>query len=209
MVSGTISLPCSGCFSPFPHGTGSLSVSRECLALPDGPGRFTQDSSCPALLRMPLRLDLLRIPGFHCLRPRFPEGSPRKSSSDVAVLQPHRGRNLCGLGSAPFARHYWGYHCLFSLPPGTKMFQFPGFASSQDDARPSAWRVVPFGDPRIKGHLHLPAAYRSLSRPSSPSRAKASAMRPFLLSLELSSRSTVTLLTILSADSDPHRIAAL
>jgi len=26
-VSGTISLPCSGCFSPFPHGTGSLSVS--------------------------------------------------------------------------------------------------------------------------------------------------------------------------------------
>ena len=43
--------------------------------------------------------------------------------------------------------------------------------------------VVPFGNPRIKGHLHLPAAYRSLSRPSSPPRAKASAMRPFLLSL--------------------------
>ena len=35
MVSGTISLPCSGCFSPFPHGTGSLSVSREYLALQD------------------------------------------------------------------------------------------------------------------------------------------------------------------------------
>ena len=29
MVSGTLSLPCSGYFSPFPHGTGSLSVSRE------------------------------------------------------------------------------------------------------------------------------------------------------------------------------------
>ena len=27
-VSGTISLPCSGCFSPFPHGTGSLSVTK-------------------------------------------------------------------------------------------------------------------------------------------------------------------------------------
>ena len=38
MVSGTISLFCSKCFSPFPHGTGSLSVSREYLALPDGPG---------------------------------------------------------------------------------------------------------------------------------------------------------------------------
>ena len=55
MVSGTISLPCSGCFSPFLHSTGSLSVSREYLALPDGPGRFTQNSSCSALLRIPLR----------------------------------------------------------------------------------------------------------------------------------------------------------
>ena len=51
--SGSVSLPCSGFFSPFPHGTGSLSVSREYLALPDGPGRFTRDSSCPALLRIP------------------------------------------------------------------------------------------------------------------------------------------------------------
>ena len=37
-VSGSVSLPCPGCFSPFPHGTRSLSVSRECLVLPDGPG---------------------------------------------------------------------------------------------------------------------------------------------------------------------------
>ena len=41
--------------------------------------------------------------------------------------------------------------------------------------------VAPFGDPGINGHLHLPQAYRSLSRPSSPSRAKASACCPFLL----------------------------
>ena len=50
----------------------------------------------------------------------------------------------------------------------------------QDDTS-SKYRVVPFGNPRIKGHLHLPAAYRSLSRPSSPPRAKASAMCPYLL----------------------------
>ena len=55
MVSGTISLLCSRCFSPFLHSTGTLSVSREYLALPDGPGRFTQNSSCSALLRIPLR----------------------------------------------------------------------------------------------------------------------------------------------------------
>ena len=54
MVSGSVSLPCSGFFSPFPHGTGPLSVSREYLALPDGPGGFTQGSTCPALLRVPL-----------------------------------------------------------------------------------------------------------------------------------------------------------
>ena len=52
MVSGSISLPCSGFFSPFPHGTGSLSVSQEYLALADGPARFTQGFTCPALLRI-------------------------------------------------------------------------------------------------------------------------------------------------------------
>ena len=33
---------------------------------------------------------------------------------------------------------------------------------------PSDCRVVPFGNLRINGYLHLPEAYRSLSRPSSP-----------------------------------------
>ena len=50
-VSGTISLPSQGFFSPFPHGTGSLSVEDEYLALPDGPGGFLQGSTCPAVLR--------------------------------------------------------------------------------------------------------------------------------------------------------------
>ena len=72
MVSGSISLFCSKCFSPFLHSTGSLSVSREYLALPDGPGRFTQNSSCSALLRIPLRFGYLRIPGYHRLWHDFP-----------------------------------------------------------------------------------------------------------------------------------------
>src|ERR1044072_6658927 len=45
VVSGTISLPSQGFFSPFPHGTGSLSVASEYLALPVGPGRFKQARS--------------------------------------------------------------------------------------------------------------------------------------------------------------------
>ena len=55
------------------------------------------------------------------------------------------------------------------------MFQFPPLASTINivDDRPPGGRVVPFGNPRIKGYLHLPAAYRSLSRPSSAPNAKA------------------------------------
>src|SRR5574344_2494485 len=50
-VSGSISPPCSGYFSPFLHSTGSLSVFSSYLALRDGPRGFNQDSSCPDLLR--------------------------------------------------------------------------------------------------------------------------------------------------------------
>jgi hypothetical protein len=57
-VSGSISLPSPGFFSPFPHGTGSLSVDREYLALEDGPPIFRQDYTCPALLFVGHRLCL-------------------------------------------------------------------------------------------------------------------------------------------------------
>ena len=76
MVSGSISPSSSECFSPFPHGTGTLSVSREYLALPDGP------------------------------RPDFPDGSARLPTCNIAALLPRTGRNRPGLGFSPFARHY-------------------------------------------------------------------------------------------------------
>ena len=40
-------------------------------------------------------------------------------------------------------------------------------------------RVSPFGHLRINGHLHLPEAFRSLSRPSSAPDAKAFPLRSF------------------------------
>ena len=66
------------------------------------------------------------------------------------------------------------------------MFQFAGLPL------PDLWvrsgvagngprRVAPFGDPRVVGHVPLTAAYRSLSRPSSASSAKASAVCPYHL----------------------------
>src|SRR5215218_5519013 len=51
VVSGSLSLPAQGCFSPVPHGTRPLSVTRESLALEGGPPSFTPDFSCRALLR--------------------------------------------------------------------------------------------------------------------------------------------------------------
>ena len=112
--SGTISLPCPGCFSPFPHGTGTLSVSREYLALPDGPGRFTQDYTCPALLRIPQATESVRVRGYHPLRPDFPE---RSAPDPRFGLFPGRSPLL-------------GESLLFSFPQGTKMFQFPWLAST-------------------------------------------------------------------------------
>ena len=80
MVSGSVSTSSAECFSPFPHGTGTLSVSRECLALPDGPGGFRRDYTCPALLRMPRGGQRLRLRGYHPLRRRFPGGLASPSS---------------------------------------------------------------------------------------------------------------------------------
>jgi hypothetical protein len=47
--------PSPGCFSPFPHGTCSLSVTREYLGLGGGPPRFTRNFSGSVLLGIPPR----------------------------------------------------------------------------------------------------------------------------------------------------------
>ena len=173
MVSGTLSPSSSECFSPFPHGTRSLSVSRECSALPGGPGGFAQDSSCPALLRIPLHRNGAASgtglsPAAGPLSSGFP--SPR-AGGRRGPTTPARRRHRTGLGWSPVARRYWGNHCLFSLPGGTGMFRFPPFAPARNKRAgdsPSDCRVVPFGHLRVTGHLHLTADFRSLPRPSSP-----------------------------------------
>ena len=54
---------------------------------------------------------------------------------------------------------------LFSLPPGTEMVHFPGFARTHlwiQRAVPDVFigRVSPFGDPRVTGCFPLAEAYR-------------------------------------------------
>jgi hypothetical protein len=100
---------------------------------------------------------------------------------DIAVLQPQDCLNNLGLGSSLFARHYLGNHYCFIFLRVLRCFSSPGLLSFRNNVTSLHW-VSPFGNLRIEGYLHLPEAYRSLSRPSSPLRAKASAMRPYLLS---------------------------
>ena len=129
MVSGSLSLFSSKCFSPFPHGTGTLSVSREYLALPDGPGGFGQDSSCPALLRIPLGLRSLHVRGFHPLRRDFPVPSVHDKSTTARSYNPGVALTTPVWALPRSLATTGGIIVLFSLPGGTKMFQFPPFAS--------------------------------------------------------------------------------
>ena len=87
-VSGSISLPSTGFFSPFPHGTGSLSVGREYLALEGGPPMFRQSFTCSALLNM--TAISFRVRGYHPVSLDFPDHSTTKKL----------------LGCSPFARRY-------------------------------------------------------------------------------------------------------
>src|SRR5213082_1901084 len=102
------------------------------------------------------------------------------------MARSHNPGRACtaGVGLAPVRSPLLRGSRLLSLPPGTEMFQFPGFASPlREMIGPAADRVAPFGNPGITACLQLPQAYRSLPRPSSPPCAKASTVRPYALDL--------------------------
>ena len=152
--------------------------------MPDGPGGFAQNSSCSALLRIPLGLVSLRLRACHPLRINFPDDSPRDSSATAwsynpAYALPHMRFGLFP-GRSPLLGESFDYFLFLKVLRCFSSLGSPLRKSA--DNYPSGNWVVPFGNPRITGHLHLPAAYRSLSRPSSPPRAKASTRRPNFLS---------------------------
>ena len=143
--------------SRVPHYSGAVLDSNASFAY----GAFTR---CGALFQV-LRLDCC------CLL--------------LTVLQPRRCLDTAGLGCCAFARHYLRNHCCFLFLRVLRCFSSrvsPALCAVPRGAR----RVAPFGNPCLSGYLPLGTAYRSLSRPSSPPRAKASFMCPFLLSVYLS-----------------------
>ena len=178
VVSGSLSLPARGCFSPVPHGTRPLSVTRESLALEGGPPSFTPDSSSRALLRNSTTSGLWPSPtGLS------PSLAPRSRGLRLASPLPSVGPTTPAaqgprFGLRPFRSPLLRASRLISLPPGTEMFQFPGFASgSRLMAGLAPRRVAPFGHLGLNACVRLPRAFRSLPRPSSPSCAQASPTR--------------------------------
>ena len=143
-VSGTVSLPSSGCFSPFPHGTCSLSVMHEYLGLESGLPMFRQDFTCPALLK-------------------------DNACSTCTGLSPAKA----GL-SIPFHFiqhcHWPGPRSLATTCGVSVDFLSSGYldVSVHGVRLLSDYWVAPFGHPGISGRLRLPPAFRSLPRPSSP-----------------------------------------
>ena len=151
-----------------------------------GPPSFTQDYTCPALLGMPLGAVCVHLPGCHRLWRAVPGRFGLASYSHGAVPQPQACKHAW-FGLAPVRSPLLRGSRLLSLPPGTEMFQFPGFASPLREMIGLATdRVAPFGHPGITACLQLPQAYRSLPRPSSPPCAKASTVRPYALDLIIS-----------------------
>ena len=143
--------PLPGFFSPFPHGTGSLSVDNEYLALEDGPPIFRQDFTCPALLcSSSVPHTGFRVRGYHPLRPAFPDRFANARAKSRRLI--------------PFRSPLLWESRLISVPLVTEMFQFSRFAPGtlwiQVPVTLAGW-VSPFGNLRISAHLPAP---RSLSQ---------------------------------------------
>ena len=142
---------------------------------------FRQDGSCPALLEDP-------CPGFPygavtLCGPAFLHGSTTDWFCNSHVRGPTTPqRKSPRFGLFPVRSPLLRKSSFLSFPPATEMFQFAGFASPSYEFRrryPCGW-VAPFGDPGITDRSHLPRAFRSVPRPSSPLSAKASTRCPSL-----------------------------
>lgn len=166
MVSGSLSLPAQGCFSPVPHGTRPLSVTQESLALEGGPPSFTPDFASRALLRNSTGPAL-----FH-YRAVTVSGAPFQGTSARFV------HCVCGsYNPGPTRRPVWARPVSLAATQGIS-FDFsscryldvsvPGVRFPCGMTRLASCRVSPFGHLGITACVQLPQAYRSLPRPSSP-----------------------------------------
>ena len=118
--------PLTGFFSPFPHGTGSLSVAKEYLALGGGPPGFPRDFTCLVVLRITAFYLLLSPKGLLPAAVELSSSIRLVTSKIMQVLQPH---TEAWFGLFPLRSPLLGESSFLSFPSGTKMFQFPELLS--------------------------------------------------------------------------------
>ena len=82
--------------------------------MPDGAGRFTQDFSGPALLRIPLGQDWLRLQGYHLLRRRFPTPSTHPSCTTSWSYYPAAASTATVWAVPRSLATTWGITVVFS-----------------------------------------------------------------------------------------------
>lgn len=189
--------PLPGYFSPFPHGTHPLSVTKEYLGLTGGPARFTRNSTSPTLLgatphqchaysyrtlthsgtpSQTLHLHATFLTGQSC-------GSRTTRPPQPRTCNTCRLEHTHGLASSAFARHYSRNHTCFLFLRVLRCFTSPRYHPHPYTFRQGhrtllrTFQVSPFGHPRITARSPTPQAYRRSQRPSSALGAKASTDR--------------------------------
>ena len=115
--------PLPGFFSPFPHGTISLSVIQEYLALRGGPRRFTRGFTCPMLLGIQLVVQSFRYRIFTFYDVSF-QRLHLTFQSIYVVPQPYF--IISSLGCSLFARRYCGNRFCFLFLWLLRCFNSPG-----------------------------------------------------------------------------------
>ncbi len=167
--------PSPGHFSPFPHGTCALSVTREYLGLGGGPPRFTRDFSGPVLLGIPSGSRksfvyggiTLCADGFHtssatlAISYSLPDQQFRLDGPATPITQRLLAMARDRFGLFPFRSPLLRESRLLSLPVGTEMFHFPtlpppALCVQAGATSHYARQVSPFGNPRIEVWLPTP-----------------------------------------------------
>ena len=188
----------------FPSRYYPLSVAISYLALEGGPPRFRQDFSCPVLLRKHADAASYDISPTGLSPSLVGLPSALQLCQEVSPL---RKRPYIRYQHAPttstvqrckpsYTPRFWavprslattrGIAFCFLFLQVLRWFSSLGIAPSDyfvhlTVAGIPTGRVTPFGHLRICGCLLLPAAFRSLPRPSSPDSSKASTVDPYSL----------------------------
>jgi hypothetical protein len=131
--------PSPGCFSPFPHGTCSLSVTREYLGLGGGPPRFTRNFTGSVLLGntsgshsdfayggVTLYAETFQVSSaIQMISYSLPDQQLRLVGPSTPITQRLLAITRNRFGLFPFRSPLLRESRLLSLPAGTEMFHFP------------------------------------------------------------------------------------